>query len=95
MISRKIHNIKVPVVGGLSIFFIIFFSIFIFDYHPFFVQSLLISSLLIIIGFIDDIFSIKFYLRLIVQFITIILAIYFGVNIKELIIFDFITNSNF
>ena len=78
--SRKIHTKKIPVIGGLSIFFIILLSTFFFEYDSFFVKSLIISSILIVIGFLDDVFFIKFYIRLLFQFITIILVIYFSMQ---------------
>ena len=91
--KRKIHKNKVPVVGGLAIFFCILISSFIFKYDEAFILSLYISSIIIIIGLIDDIFYLKFYLKLFFQSIAIIFIINSGVYIKNFYLFNFFNND--
>ena len=93
--KRKIHKNKVPVVGGLAIFFCILISSFIFKYDEAFIISLYISSIIITIGLIDDIFYMKFYLKLFFQSIAIILIINSGVYINNFHLFNFVNNDLF
>ena len=93
--KRKIHKNKVPVVGGLAIFFCILISSFIFKYDEAFILSLYISSIILIIGLIDDIFYLKFYLKLFFQSIAIILIINSGVYINNFNLFNFLNNDLF
>ena len=91
--KRKIHKNKVPVVGGLAIFFCILISSFIFKYDEALILSLYISSIILIIGLIDDIFYLKFYFKLFFQSIAIILIINSGVYIENFYLFNFVNNE--
>ena len=82
--SRKIHEGNIPLIGGitgcLSIF--IFTNIVIDD--NILLSIILISSLIFLVGILDDIFDIHFSYRLVLQFVIILIAIGYGFSIKEL-----------
>lgn len=82
--KRKVHNKPVPFVGGLIIFLSIVFSSFIFNYNYFFNYLIFNSSLIIIIGFIDDKYNLSPYTRLFFQFSTCFIMFGSGLIITNL-----------
>tara|TARA_B100000963_G_scaffold175469_1_gene152543 strand:- start:5570 stop:6571 length:1002 start_codon:yes stop_codon:yes gene_type:complete len=79
--TRKKHVGRIPVIGGI----VGGFSIFIFSFFSIseneILNILVLSSIILIIGIIDDAFEINFSIRLLIQFLTIMLAIGLGFSI--------------
>ena len=88
--SRKKHIGRIPliggIVGGLSIFIFSFSSI----YENEIINMLVLSSIILIIGIIDDAFEINFSIRLLIQFLTIMLAIGLGFSIPTLGYYEYL-----
>ena len=89
--SRKIHTSPVPLVGGISIYLTIFILIFLYDFPNVFEFSILILGPLVLIGLLDDLFEIQYYIRIILQITLILLVMNYGVVIRSLD-FNFIYN---
>ena len=80
--SRKVHKKNVPTAGGLAIFFsfiiyiILLSKFFTLDTYPFIALLFAVVPILII-GLIDDDSEVNIYVRLLVQFISAFLIIYY------------------
>ena len=82
--SRRVHKSPIPRLGGLAIFLGFIISIVIFAEISRQVMGIMIGSVIIvIIGVIDDIKPLRAYVKLIVQIIAALVAVYFGVVIEE------------
>lgn len=80
--NRKFHEGQIPLVGGISIFFGLLCSQFFFDLLNNEVAMILTgTSLMLILGILDDFMNLKAKTKLIFQFIFVFLTIYF-LNIK-------------
>ena len=79
--KRKIHHYNTPLVGGLSIYITLFFLSFFVSNDNFDFIILYSSSLIVLLGIIDDRFQISPYLRLIFQIIIISFIIGNGIHI--------------
>ena len=82
--SRKIHYGKIPLTGGIGIAFTILLSILLFDYSEDIKLIFYVSMILLIVGFIDDIFKIGIITRIIFQFIACSILLYFDMRIVNL-----------
>ena len=82
--KRKKHEIKTPLVGGLSIFITLFILFIISDNLEFFNIIILSTFLILLIGFFDDKYQLSAYLRLIFQLIIISLIVSSGTHIYDL-----------
>ena len=84
--NRKIHDQKIPLIGGLLIWFSTGLSIlanfFIFDLEIEHINFYLLSSLFFIVGLIDDRYSLNATLRLLFLFCS-SLVIYEILNIQK------------
>ena len=90
--TRKIHSIPVPYIGGSIIFFIIFILTFFKDY-PFELNYLIYtSSIVFMIGFLDDKFNLNPLIRLFFQFCSSVIILGSGVFISSLGYYKFIGN---
>ena len=80
--SRRVHKRPIPRLGGLAIFLGFLLSTILFvDITPQ-IQGILIGSVVIVIvGVIDDIHPLRAYIKLIIQILAALIAIYFGVVI--------------
>ena len=85
--KRKIHKKKIPLIGGLLIWFSTGLSIFtnflIFNLEIEYLNFYLLSSLFFIVGLIDDRFSLNATLRLLFLFFS-SLIIYKILNIQKI-----------
>ncbi len=80
--SRKAHRHATPLVGGLSIYFAFMFTLA-FNYH-FSIQMKAIvvaSTLIFLVGLLDDLFELSAWVRLGVQIIAASILVYFGVRV--------------
>ena len=88
--NRKKHTGSIPVVGGIvggiSIFIFSFFSVF----ENEIINMLVLSSVILFIGIIDDAFEINFSIRLLFQFLTIMIAIGLGFSITTLGYYEYL-----
>ena len=88
--NRKVHSKPTPFVGGLIIFFSIIFSSILFEYNYFFNYLIYTSSLIIIIGLIDDKYNLSPYTRLFFQFTTSFIMFGSGLIISNLGEYEFV-----
>jgi len=80
--GRKIHTTPTPKIGGIAIFFGFIISfLFIQNISTEIYSIVIASTLIVIIGLLDDIFNLSPIMRLIVQFIAVSTVINFGVYI--------------
>jgi len=86
--NRKVHNIPMPRLGGLGIYFGFLLGYMIFGEHSLKMNSILIASfILIITGLLDDIKPLKAKYKLIGQLIAAIIVVFYGGIILENISF--------
>lgn len=74
---RKIHSGDIPLIGGPSIYFTIFMSSFFLDYSSYFNIFFYSSFVILIIGFLDDIFDISIFFRLTLQLLSSLIVIFY------------------
>lgn len=88
--ERSLHSVPTPRGGGVAIVITWYIGITILYFNGFIEKNLFFSLLsgivLAVIGLLDDIIEIKPSIRLVVQFITAILAFYFLGALRPLII---------
>jgi len=82
--SRKIHLKPIPTIGGLLIYFSLFTISFFYKFNQEIEIFIYVSSLIIVIGFLDDLLEINYLIRLIFQILACAIIIYFGIYIKSL-----------
>lgn len=76
----KIHLNPIPLIGGLCIYLSLII-IYFFSLKSDLLFLLLFSSIpLLIIGVIDDFYSVDYKIRILFQFITVILFMYLGLS---------------
>jgi len=81
--SRRVHKSPIPRLGGLAIFLGFVLSVLILADITRQIQGILIGSVLIvIIGVIDDMKPLRAYIKLIIQIVAALVAVYFGVIIE-------------
>ena len=81
--SRKLHDGKIPIVGGISIYFVILIYVIFIDLSEEALLVIFLSSFIILlIGFIDDIKQLHPYIRIFFQFIASIPIIIFGFSFE-------------
>lgn len=85
--DRKIHQVPVPLIGGLIIFFS-FFTLLIYqgfqDLNLNLRYVLYGSLIILIIGFIDDFKSLNPKIRMICQFFVVSIVVYLGLFIRDI-----------
>lgn len=83
--SRKAHCGQVPLIGGIAMFMSFMLTIFLWGLvsDPLFFAFLVASSLLIIVGAIDDYKSLSTGIRFIVQFIAAFIMVVWGGAVIE------------
>ena len=82
--SRKIHTEPIPLVGGLSIFLSVFIVSILADLEINISFIIYVSSIVFILGLIDDVFDIGFIIRLLAQLIASLIIIGIGISIVDL-----------
>jgi len=81
--ARRVHKNPIPRLGGLAIFIGFVLSVLFFVEITVQIRGVLIGSVIIVIlGVIDDIISLRAYIKLIVQIIAALVAIYHGILIE-------------
>jgi len=81
--SRRVHKRPIPRLGGLAIFIAFLFSVLMFAEITKPIRGVLIGSVIIvIIGVIDDIKPLRAYIKLIVQIIAALVAVYHDIVIE-------------
>ena len=87
---RKIHNSPVPRIGGLGIYLAFIFALLRnFQFSVQMIAIIISSSLIFIIGFIDDIKGLSAKTRLIFQIIAACIIVYSGIKITYPLRFGF------
>lgn len=87
---RKIHQKRIPLLGGLApflTFFIVFLFLFVFnflttDFLKYFVFLFLGGFVLMLGGFLDDKYNLKPHYQLIFTILAILIVLYGGIRIK-------------
>lgn len=80
--AKKTHQNPVPRGGGLVIFFAVFLSSIIFlNYDSYLIAIMSSALLLTIVGFIDDIFDISPYIRILTGFLAALIVVGAGIGI--------------
>ena len=82
--NRKVHSKPIPTIGGLLIYLTLIFFSFFYEYNNEIIIFIYVSSVIILIGFLDDLFEINYLIRLIIQTISCLIIIYFGTHVKSL-----------
>lgn len=83
--ARRIHNHPIPRLGGLAIFLGFLISVILFADISKPIQGILIGAVIIVAtGAVDDIVSLKYWVKLIAQFAAAIIAMLHGVAIEGL-----------
>lgn len=83
--ERRIHNHPIPRMGGMAIFLGFLVSIILFADITKPVQGILIGAVIIVAtGVVDDIISLKYWVKLIAQIVAAVIAVAHGVVIEGL-----------
>ena len=83
--ARRIHNHPIPRMGGLAIFLAFLISVVLFADITKPVQGILIGAVIIVTtGAVDDIISLKYWIKLIAQVVAAVIAVCHGVTIEGL-----------
>ncbi len=81
--ARRIHTHPIPRMGGMAIFLGFLVSVILFAEISKPVQGILIGSVIIVAaGILDDIISLRWWLKLIAQLVAAIIAVAHGVTIE-------------
>lgn len=81
--ARRIHTKPIPRLGGLAIFIGFILSVLLFANITVQIRGILIGAVIIIvIGVIDDIMTLRAYIKLIIQIIAALVAVYHGIVIE-------------
>jgi UDP-GlcNAc:undecaprenyl-phosphate/decaprenyl-phosphate GlcNAc-1-phosphate transferase len=75
---RKKHRIPTPLIGGISIFFSLVLVCLFFNFPKKIEIIIYSSSLLVFIGFLDDIYNISAKTRITFQIISVVIMIFFS-----------------
>ena len=90
--SRKNHKGNIPLIGGLIIYFNIFFFMFLFDASYYFSVIFYTSSILLILGAIDDSRELGVTFRLVSQLISCLIIVGSGLVITNIGDYGFLPN---
>lgn len=83
--NRRMHDHPIPRLGGLAIFFGFILSVLLFAEINTQVRGMLLGSIVIVIvGVIDDILSLKWWIKLLGQFAAALIAVFHGIVIQVL-----------
>ena len=82
--NRKTHVGEIPLIGGIVIFITIFASLFLFNYPDEVLVIFFSSSIILIVGVIDDKFNISILPRFFFQIISCLIVIGYGIAITNL-----------
>ena len=83
--ERRIHNHPIPRMGGMAIFLGFLVSVVLFAEVTKPVQGILIGTVIIVAtGVVDDIISLKYWIKLIAQILAAVIAVAHGVVIEVL-----------
>ena len=81
--ARRIHNHPIPRMGGLAIFLGFLVSVILFAEITVPVRGILIGAVIIVAtGAVDDIVSLKYWIKLIAQIVAAVIAVAHGVTIE-------------
>ena len=90
--SRKIHKGNIPLIGGICIFIPFYFSSYFFEQDQYFFIIAFSSIPIFIIGIMDDLIEISYFIRLIAQILSTLIVVSFGLLVKD---FGIINNEIF
>jgi UDP-GlcNAc:undecaprenyl-phosphate GlcNAc-1-phosphate transferase len=83
--ARRLHNHPIPRMGGMAIFFGFLVSVVLFTEVTKPVQGILIGAVIIVAtGVVDDIVSIKYWVKLLAEILAAVVAVAHGVVIQVL-----------
>ena len=83
--ERRIHNHPIPRMGGMAIFLAFLIAVVLFAEVTRPVQGILIGTVIIVAtGVVDDIISLKYWMKLIAQLLAAVIAVAHGVTIQVL-----------
>jgi UDP-GlcNAc:undecaprenyl-phosphate GlcNAc-1-phosphate transferase len=83
--ARRVHKVPIPRLGGLAIFFGFLFSVLLFADISRQVQGILLGCVVIVIvGVIDDIVPLPAIVKLVIQILAALIAVYHGVVVQTL-----------
>ena len=71
-------------IGGISIYITVLFSLFFFEVENIIIYLIFTSSIIVFIGIIDDIFNITYLIRFFIQIICALIIIGLGILINDL-----------
>ncbi|MCL2366175.1 MAG: undecaprenyl/decaprenyl-phosphate alpha-N-acetylglucosaminyl 1-phosphate transferase [Oscillospiraceae bacterium] len=81
--ARRVHKSPIPRLGGLAIFVGFMLSVLFFAEIDIQVRGVLIGAVIIVIlGVLDDIFTLKAYIKFFIQIVAAVIAIYHDVMIE-------------
>jgi len=81
--SRRVHKSPIPRLGGLAIFIGFFLSVLFMAEIDIQVRGVLIGAvIMVILGVLDDIFTLRAYIKFLVQIVAALVAIYHEVVIE-------------
>ena len=88
--NRKIHQGKIPIVGGISIYLtIMFFILFFYSFSQVTNIIFFSSAIILILGLVDDIYGARPILRILIQSLASLPIILFGLIINDLGFYNF------
>lgn len=81
--DRRMHRVPIPRIGGLSIFIAFALTILAFcKMNDFLTVALFGSLIIVVMGVLDDVFSLPAWVKLLVQILVALFAVYEGVSIE-------------
>jgi len=88
--NRKIHQGKIPIVGGISIYLtLMFFILFFYSFSHVTKIIFFSSTVVLILGLVDDIYGARPILRILIQSLASLPIILFGLIINDLGFYNF------
>jgi len=82
--ERKKHNTPIPIFGGIYIYTILCLSVYLFNYSFFLNQIIVYSSLIVLMGFLDDFYDLSVSLRFVIIIFASYLLFDIGLQVNEL-----------
>ena len=81
--SRRVHNTPIPYLGGLAIFIGFIISVLLFAEITVEIRGILIGAVIIVlVGAIDDIKPLPALLKLLIQIVAALVAVFHGISIE-------------
>ena len=86
--QRKKHNGEIPLVGGIAIYLTILIGISLIDLDIYLKLFIYTSSIVVLIGILDDILNIDFKIRFFCQFLASLIIVANGIYINNISILN-------